>query len=130
MGHRPSFFAAPGNRHRAAWALLAGLTAFCLLLSPSGAQSQSGATDAEAQLDGERLLRRHCARCHMVGTTGTSPHPAAPMFKNLSRKYPVELLEESLAEGLMSGHPDMPVFYFTVDEVDNIITYLKSIQSR
>lgn len=33
-----------------------------------------------------------------------------------------------MAEGLMSGHPDMPVFYFNIEEVESIISYLKSIQ--
>lgn len=104
------------------------LVAASTLLPLPFAQAQNSTTDIEANLTGERLLRRHCGRCHVVGLNGTSPHPVAPIFKHLSRKYPVELLEESMAEGLMSGHPDMPVFYFNIEEVESIISYLKSIQ--
>jgi len=33
-----------------------------------------------------------------------------------------------LAEGLSSGHPDMPEFRFEVEDVSAILSYLKSIQ--
>ena len=42
----------------------------------------------------------------------------------------IEALEEALAEGLMSGHPDMPEFSFDADDVGAIIAYLQSIQTR
>jgi K+-transporting ATPase ATPase B chain len=37
---------------------------------------------------------------------------------------------EALAEGIRTGHPQMPEFVFAPDEVDSIIAYLKSIQAR
>jgi cytochrome c len=77
---------------------------------------------------GEFLLTRHCARCHAVGRTGTSPHPAARPFRTLSRKYKIEGLAEALAEGLSTGHPDMPEFVFAPEDVGAIIEYLQSIQ--
>jgi cytochrome c len=79
---------------------------------------------------GEALLTRNCARCHATGTVGTSPHPEAPPFRTLSRRYPVEGLAEALAEGLFVGHPDMPQFAFESRDVGAIIAYLKSIQER
>ena len=63
---------------------------------------------------GELLLTRNCARCHAVGPTGASSHPAAPPFRTLSRKYKIEGLAEALAEGLSTGHPDMPEFVFAI----------------
>ena len=77
---------------------------------------------------GEALLTRDCGPCHAVGKTGDSPRKDAPAFRTLSQRYPVEQLEESLGEGIMSGHPDMPEFSFDADEVGDIIAYLKSIQ--
>ncbi len=89
------------------------------------------AEDAAAvQTRGEALLAKNCARCHSVGRTGTSPHADAPPFRTLSRKYPIESLAESLAEGLFTGHPDMPEFTFEADEVGAIIAFLESIQER
>jgi hypothetical protein len=32
----------------------------------------------------------------------------APPFRTLHERYPVENLEEPLAEGIISGHPSMP----------------------
>lgn len=77
---------------------------------------------------GELLLTTNCARCHAVGRTGASPHPEAPPFRTLSRKFKVEGLAEALAEGISTGHPDMPEFIFEADEVGAIIDYLQSIQ--
>ncbi len=79
---------------------------------------------------GKELLERDCARCHAVGETGTSPHKQAPAFRTLGKRYPVESLEEALAEGIVSGHPDMPEFSYDPDDVGAIIAYLKSIQQR
>jgi hypothetical protein len=44
-------------------------------------------------------------------------------------KYPIDSLQEALAEGIVSGHPDMPIFVFSPQDVDAIILYLQSIQS-
>jgi len=79
---------------------------------------------------GESLLTTNCARCHAVGRIGASPHHAAPPFRTLSRKYKIEGLAEALAEGLSTGHPDMPEFVFPPEDVGAIIDYLKSIQQQ
>jgi cytochrome c len=79
---------------------------------------------------GEALLTANCARCHAVGRGGASAHPEAPPFRTLSRKFKIEGLAEALAEGIFTGHPDMPEFVFEPDEVGAIIDYLKSIQQR
>jgi cytochrome c len=79
---------------------------------------------------GEALLTRNCARCHATGSAGLSPHPDAPPFRTLARKYPIDGLAEALAEGLSVGHPDMPEFVFEPEDVGAILGYLKSIQER
>jgi cytochrome c len=79
---------------------------------------------------GEALLSRHCAMCHAIGPAGTSPHAAAPPFRILGQRYPLDSLEEALGEGLLSGHPDMPEFRFAPRDVGAIIRYLQSIQER
>jgi mono/diheme cytochrome c family protein len=77
---------------------------------------------------GEEVLAANCARCHAIGRTGNSTHPEAPAFRTLSRRYPIDALAEALAEGLSSGHPDMPEFRFEVPDVAAILAYLRSIQ--
>jgi cytochrome c len=79
---------------------------------------------------GEALLTKNCASCHAVGKSGVSPHATAPAFRTLSQRYKIEALEEALAEGLSSGHPDMPEFAFETDDVGAIIDYLNAIQEK
>jgi cytochrome c len=79
---------------------------------------------------GESLLTTNCSGCHAVGRSGDSAHAEAPPFRTLGQRYPIEVLAEALAEGLSSGHPDMPEFRFEIDDVDAILAYLSSIQQK
>jgi cytochrome c len=103
------------------------LAACAIMLAAMPALAQKR-TPPEQQ--GEALLAKNCARCHAIARTGASPHPEAPPFRTLSRKYPIEGLAEALAEGISVGHPDMPEFIFEADDVGAILTYLRSIQDR
>jgi mono/diheme cytochrome c family protein len=91
--------------------------------SPVSAQD-----DTELKQRGHTLLATNCSRCHAIEATGRSTHPQAPPFRTLSQRYPVEWLAEALAEGLSTGHPDMPEFTFDISDVDAILAYLQSIQ--
>ena len=77
---------------------------------------------------GETLARTNCARCHAVGRAGESPLRAAPPFRDLHTRYPVEDLGEALAEGIRTGHPSMPEFRFDPDQAEALIAYLKSLE--
>lgn len=79
---------------------------------------------------GEAMARRLCADCHAVGRFDHSAHTEAPPFRNLSDLYPVEDLAESMVEGLMTGHPDMPEYTFTPEAASDFIAYLESIQEQ
>ena len=115
---------AVSGQGRALAALCAAGLVLGVLASPVVA-AEKGLTDR-----GEALVKENCARCHAIGKEGTSPHPEAPPFRTLSSKYPVEDLAESLAEGIVSGHPDMPIFAFNATDVQAIIDYLQSIQEQ
>lgn len=90
----------------------------------------SAAFAQAAPPSGEALVRRNCAQCHAIGPQDRSPMAAAPAFRELGRNYPVDDLGEALAEGILSGHPAMPEFRFSPDEVNAIIKYLESVQTR
>lgn len=77
---------------------------------------------------GKVLLTANCARCHAVGMADESLHEKAPAFRQVVTRYPVENLEEALAEGIMSGHPDMPEFSFKADEIASILAYLQGLK--
>lgn len=87
-------------------------------------------TAAEAVAKGQALLEENCARCHSVGAVGASPHKEAPPFRVVVSRYPPDNLAEALAEGLVSGHPDMPEFVFEADEVGAITAYLNSLEPK
>ncbi len=77
---------------------------------------------------GEAVAHRLCASCHATGRFDKSRHVDAPPFRNLSENYPVADLAESLVEGLMTGHADMPEYQFTPEGAQDFIAYLESIQ--
>jgi cytochrome c len=77
---------------------------------------------------GQRLAQEWCAKCHAIGLVGTSPLAISPPFRELHTRYNVEDLEESLAEGILVGHPTMPAFRFDPDQVSNLIAYLKTLE--
>ncbi len=89
----------------------------------------SAIAQQQAAKRGRQIVDAKCARCHAIGRTGTSPLALAPPFRVLSQKYPLRNLEEALAEGIVTGHSDMPVFRFTPAEIDAILTYLSSIST-
>jgi len=97
-----------------------------ILVAPPPASGET-ALSAEAQR-GLAIVRANCARCHAVEKVGSSPIKAAPPFRTLHSRYPVESLEESLAEGIVTGHPAMPEFQFDPDQVGDVIAYLKSLE--
>jgi cytochrome c len=92
-------------------------------------------SQASAQGDlkrGETLVAQSCSACHAIGRAGDSPVPAAPQFRILGQKYPISNLQEALAEGIAVGHRgvEMPEYTFEPDQIDDIIAYLESIQTR
>ena len=92
--------------------------------------SAAAAEDMTTLRRGETLLASNCSRCHATGSVGESRHPQALLFRTLAKRYPIESLEEALGEGIISGHPDMPEFIFSGEDVGAIVIYLKSIQEH
>jgi cytochrome c len=74
------------------------------------------------------ILKTNCSGCHAIGKVGESPLKIAPPFRTLHERYPIEDLEEPLAEGIITGHPTMPEFRFDADQVGDIISYLKTLE--
>ncbi len=98
-----------------------------LLAMPSSSARAAGVLEPAAQR-GLVLVQTNCARCHAIGRTGGSPLKIAPPFRTLHQHYPVEDLQEPLAEGIVTGHPTMPEFRFDPGQVGDVIAYLKSLE--
>jgi len=77
---------------------------------------------------GYAIADRNCSQCHAVGASDRSRHPDAIPFRQLAQLYPIEGMEESLVEGLMTGHAEMPEFQFSTDAANDLMQYLEAIQ--
>jgi len=100
-----------------------------LILAMLGA-SPAGAAEQGSIAHGKALVAANCARCHAVGETDTSRHEAAPPFRTLSERYPLDALEEAFVEGISTGHPDMPEFIATPEQIEAIIAYIGSLETQ
>lgn len=88
---------------------------------------EANAQEPSAQR-GLKFVLANCARCHAVDKVSPSPLKIAPPFRTLHRKYPIENLEESLAEGIVTGHPTMPVFRLDPGQIGDLIAYFKTLE--
>jgi len=83
------------------------------------------------RIAGQELAERLCGRCHAVAGSGPSPVADAPAFSGLARKWPIDHIAESLAEGIVTRHSDdvrMPEFVLSPEQIDDLLEYLESVQ--
>jgi mono/diheme cytochrome c family protein len=80
------------------------------------------------QQRGKTFALNNCARCHAIDRVGQSPLKIAPPFRTLHKRYPIETLAESLAEGIQTGHPTMPEFRLDPDQIHDLLSYLKTLE--
>jgi mono/diheme cytochrome c family protein len=111
----------------ALWEVVIMLRTLILATALVAPATSAFALDPGAQR-GLTFVRTNCAMCHAVGHVGDSPLAAAPPFRTLHNLYPVEDLAESLAEGIVTGHPSMPQFTLDAAQVDDVIAYLKTLE--
>ncbi len=81
-----------------------------------------------AERRGKAFVRANCARCHSIDRVSPSPLKIAPPFRTLHTRYPIETLGEALAEGISTGHPEMPEFQLDPDQIHDLLSYLKTLE--
>jgi cytochrome c len=81
-----------------------------------------------AEQRGRSYALHNCGKCHSVDRRSDSPLKAAPPFRTLHNRYPIETLAEALAEGISSGHPAMPQVELEPDRIHDLLSYLKSLE--
>lgn len=77
---------------------------------------------------GLNFAQTNCARCHAIDKVAPSPLKLAPPFRTLHSRYPVETLAESLSEGIVTAHQNMPQFRLEADQITDFISYLKWLE--
>jgi cytochrome c len=83
---------------------------------------------AQSAQRGLNFVRANCARCHSIDKVSESPLKIAPPFRTLHLKYPVESLQEAFAEGIQTGHQNMPEFRLESDQIGDVIAFLKTLE--
>jgi len=104
---------------------LLGIAAAMLAGATVGALGEDAPADIEK---GRQIAEAHCVACHAIGVDDESALAEAPPFRDLGQSYDVEALEEALAEGIVTGHEDMPEIELDPQQITDFIGYLKSIQ--
>lgn len=84
--------------------------------------------DSPSVQRGRTFAQNNCARCHTIDRVGPSPLAIAPPFRELHRRYPIETLSEAFAEGIYTGHPTMPAFQLDPDQINDLLSFLKSLE--
>jgi mono/diheme cytochrome c family protein len=103
------------------------LILFCGALLGMVASIHAETDDSPAAI-GHQILLKNCARCHAIETVGDSPLAEAPPFREVAKRYDPVNLEEALAEGIVTGHDEMPEFIFEPDEIVAITAYLSTLR--
>jgi len=106
--------------------LLRNAIAYLALLT-IGTGNALAADNSGTEIEGKTLLEKNCGRCHAIEATGESPLKDAPPLREIYLRYPIEMLQFDLAEGMGSRHPEMPQIQFSAEEVSAILNYLGSI---
>lgn len=103
-------------------ALILSLALFvAAMMSPAFAASP-------AELRGRAFAQTNCARCHSIDRYTASPLSIAPPFRTLRQRYPLDTLAEAFAEGIDTGHPTMPMFTLEPDQINDLLSFLKSLK--
>jgi mono/diheme cytochrome c family protein len=77
---------------------------------------------------GLAFVRANCARCHAIDKVSLSPLAIAPPFRELHKRYPIESLQEAFAEGIQTGHQNMPEFRLDPHQIGDVIAYFKTLE--
>ena len=122
-----SYFESPSHDGNTGLMRKIGLYASAMLFL--GLCLPASAQEATPEFDyGKALVEANCAACHGIESDDQSKHLEAPPFRTLWERYPVDALEESFVEGIATGHPDMPQFTATPEQIVAIIDYIASLQ--
>jgi mono/diheme cytochrome c family protein len=110
--------------------ILAAIPSLALTLAACVSPPEPAFTSDPVVARGQEIARTYCAACHGIGRYDSSKHRDAIPFRKLSELYPVSDLGEAFAEGLMTGHEDMPEVKLPPQDVAAMIAYLEAIQLK
>ena len=75
---------------------------------------------------GRAIAEQKCARCHAIGRDDERPHAIVTPFRDLHTRYPIEMLTDAQASGVISGHDEMPMFELSTEDLNALLAYIDS----
>ncbi|MBI1980965.1 MAG: cytochrome c [Methylocystis sp.] len=102
------------------------LTLAMALAGGSAMLSTFALAAGEAQR-GAIIAKRWCASCHVVTSDQTSASADAPSFYDIARR---RTDKRKLGHFLMDPHPPMPDMHLSRKEIDDIVSYIRSLDTR
>jgi mono/diheme cytochrome c family protein len=84
---------------------------------------------------GQSIAEQTCLRCHTKFDGDPAPDPAAtdaPSLASFGLRWPLENLEEALAEGITVSHDNMtmPEFTLTPESIADLLVYMESLSQE
>jgi mono/diheme cytochrome c family protein len=73
------------------------------------------------------VAKRWCASCHVVAKDQTSANADAPSFFDIARR---RTDKKQIANFLVDPHPPMPDMHLSRKEIDDITSYIRSLDPR
>jgi mono/diheme cytochrome c family protein len=86
-----------------------------------------GAASAGDVRQGATIAKRWCAACHVVDPSQTSAFADAPSFSDIAMR---RTDRKQLAGFLANPHPPMPDMHLSRKEIDDIVSYIRSLDPR
>ncbi len=111
-------------RRRTGVAALHLKRALAFAFALSAALSTAAAAPADPG-QGEKLAKRWCAACHVVGADQTQGADNVPAFASIA-KMP-GFSAQNIAQFLLDPHPKMPDMQLTRDEAKDLGAYIESL---
>jgi cytochrome c len=88
------------------------------------------AAASELTEQGQDIAQRLCAACHGIGRAERSPIPVAPAFRRIEPRVDLDRMVDRLQNGLIAGHPEMPVFVLKEREARALVAYMRSLRDK
>lgn len=79
--------------------------------------------------NGRDIAEAHCAPCHAIEKDDASPTRTNEntAFRDLYKRFPIEMLVKAAKTGSIDGHDEMPAFDFSMDEINALLAYIDSL---
>jgi cytochrome c len=97
-----------------------------LATSIGAAPNQTFANDIER---GRVLAEQFCSDCHAIGQHDESPTRVNEntSFRDLHKRFPIEMLLRAAKTGTVEGHDEMPAFVFVPRDMKALLKYIDAL---